>query len=211
MTRRADQVRDRGWLALYWCRDARGPALRGLRGAAGWFGCLVGLLVAVTVAAPVVSDYRSFVITGDSMSGEFDRGALAYEQEVPVSDLEAGDVITYTPPAGEGPGGLVTHRITSIKTDPERGRVYQTKGDANQDPDPWDFTLAGPTQARVAFHVPLVGYAIAALSIRPVRIAVIGLPALFLALTLIGRVWREAGEEARAAQAAAATPVAQSR
>jgi signal peptidase I len=168
----------------------------------------VGLLVAATVVAPLVTDYRSYVITGDSMDGEFGRGTLVYEREVPVSELMVGDVITYTPPLGEGPGGLVTHRIYSIEEDPRLGTVYVTKGDANRDPDPWKFTLEEATQPRVVAEVPYVGYAYAALSVRPVRLALIGLPALLLAFAVLRRMWREAGEEVRRAGDAQPQPAA---
>jgi hypothetical protein len=39
-------------------------------------------------------------------------------------------------------------------------------------------------------HMPLAGYALAALSIRPVRMAVIGGPALAIALVSFASVWR---------------------
>ena len=45
------------------------------------------------------------------------------------------------------------------------------------------------------FHVPLLGYVLAALSMRSVRIALIGVPALLIALSLLWSLWREAGEE----------------
>src|SRR6185295_12152518 len=43
---------------------------------------------------------------------------------------------------------------------------------------------------------------IAALSVLPIRMIIIGLPALLIAIALIARMWREAGEEARARNAA---------
>jgi signal peptidase len=52
--------------------------------------------------------------------------------------------------------------------------------------------------------IPYAGYAFAALAIREVRMAVIGLPALLIALVLLVRLWRDAGEEARAGEAAGA-------
>ena len=45
------------------------------------------------------------------------------------------------------------------------------------------------------FQVPLLGYVLAALSMRTVRIALIGLPAVLIALSLLWSLWREAGEE----------------
>lgn len=181
------------------------PSVLGpLRRLGSWVALAIGIAVAATVAAPLVTDFRSYVITGDSMSGDFNRGTLVYEREVPTSDLRVGDVITYTPPRGEGPGGLVTHRIYSIDEDAKLGTVYVTKGDANADPDPWRFTLDQPTQPRVVAEVPFVGFAYAGLSVRPIRMGLIGLPAALLAIAMLRRMWREAGEEARAAAPATA-------
>ena len=55
--------------------------------------------------------------------------------------------------------------------------------------------LNEPQQARYVFQVPLLGYVLAALSARTVRIALIGLPAVLIALSLLWSLWREAGEE----------------
>jgi hypothetical protein len=93
---------------------------------------------------------------------------------VPTSKIRVGDVITYRPP---GADRLITHRV--VWTGPDHR--YRTKGDVNTTRDPWTFRLVKPTQARVAFHVPVAGYAIAALEIRPLRMAVIGGPALAIA------------------------------
>jgi signal peptidase I len=113
-----------------------------------------------------------------------------------------GDVITYSPPPSSGETGLITHRIYSIKNHGKDGFSYRTKGDANPTPDPWRFQLDQPTQATVAFAIPYLGYGIAALSVLPIRMIIIGLPALLIAIALIARMWREAGEEARARNAA---------
>jgi len=156
-----------------------------------------GLGLAAVMLLPALVGFERYVITGSSMTGTYDRGSVLYAKAVPVADLEVGDVITYEPPPGSGPDGLVTHRIVSIRNDPREGRVFRTKGDANASRDPWKFTLDGPTQARAEFAVPYVGYAISALAIREVRMAVIGLPALLIAFALLRRMWREAGEEAR--------------
>lgn len=56
--------------------------------------------------------------------------------------------------------------------------------------------------ARYAFHVPYVGYLLALLSIRSVRMVLIGLPAVVIAISLLWSLWRTAGEELRAQEAA---------
>ena len=155
-----------------------------------------GLCLAAAMLLPAAFGYHRYVITGASMTGTYDRGSIVFDKPVPVSDLEVGDVITYSPPASTGVHGLITHRIISAKDDGKGGVSYRTKGDANADADPWRFQLDQPTQAKVAFAIPYLGYGIAALSVLPIRMLIIGLPALLIAFALIARLWRQAGEEA---------------
>jgi signal peptidase len=154
--------------------------------------CAVCLALAGLMLLPGLFGYSRYVITSGSMTGTYDRGSVVFDKVVPVDDLQVGDAITYTPPPGAGPEGLITHRIRWIGTDQFGRRVFRTKGDANGTADPWTFTLDDPTQARVAFHVPYVGYAFAALSIRDVRMLVIGLPALLVGIAALAGLRREA-------------------
>ena len=163
-------------------------------GAALTLGCLA---LAALLLLPAALGYQRYVIVSGSMTGTYDRGSLVYDEEVPVSQLRVGDVITYAPPAGASPEKLVTHRIFAIGRNADGERSFRTKGDANATPDPWRFTLDKPTQAKVAFSVPYVGYPLAALSIPSVRMLAIGLPALVVALLILAGIWREAGREAR--------------
>jgi len=155
-----------------------------------------GLCLAAAMLLPAAFGYHRYVITSGSMMGAYDRGSIVFDKAVPVSDLEAGDVITYAPPESSGVDGLITHRIVSVSDHGKDGVSYRTKGDANPKPDPWRFQLDQPTQAKVAFSIPYLGYGIAALSMVQIRLLIIGLPALLIAFALIARLWRQAGEEA---------------
>ena len=137
--------------------------------------------IAALMLVPALLGYERYVITGGSMGDAIPRGSLAYARTVPVERLRVGDVITYTPP---GRGEPVTHRIVALGA----GAEVRTKGDANRAADPWRSRLPGPRQAVVRFDVPLAGYAFAALSIRWVRMLVIGLPALAVALASLARL-----------------------
>jgi signal peptidase len=153
-----------------------------------------GVLLGLGLVVPALLGYERYVIVSGSMTGTYDRGSLVFDEVVPVEELRTGDVITYRPPPGSGPTGLVTHRIAEIRQDPS-GPVFRTRGDANPVADPWTFRLAGPTQARVVSGVPYVGYVLGALSDRRVRMLVVGLPALLIALSALAGLWREAGAE----------------
>jgi signal peptidase len=143
----------------------------------------IGLAALVVIAAlmlvPPLLGYERYVIEGGSMGGALPRGSIAYEEVVPTARIQVGDVITYRPP---GAARLITHRVVSIG----RGRVFRTKGDANAAIDSWEFTLPSRTQARMVLCVPLAGYVLEALAVRPLRMAVIGGPALAIALAALG-------------------------
>jgi signal peptidase I len=165
---------------------------------AGYMALAAAVALAAVMLVPAVLGYERYVITGDSMSGTHDRGSILFAEAAPTSELRVGDVITYVPPPGKGPAGQVTHRIASIDRDGRGEPLYRTEGDANAAPDPWRFTLPDPTQARAVASVPYVGYGIAALAIKWVRMLVIGLPAALIAVALLVRLWRHAGDDAAA-------------
>jgi signal peptidase len=157
-----------------------------------------GLLVGALLIVPSLLGMQRYVIVSGSMTGTYDRGSLVLDQVVPVASLRVGDVITYRPPAGSGPSGLVTHRIASITRDRLGLPVFRTKGDFNESPDPWTFSLTKREQAKVRFGVPYVGFALAALSRRDLRMIVVGIPAALIALVSLAGLWRETGAEAAA-------------
>ena len=164
-----------------------------------------GFFLGALLIAPGLLGWERYVIVSGSMTGTYDRGSLVFDEVVPVKSLKVGDVITYKPPRGSGPEGLVTHRISSIGKDPKNGaRVFRTKGDANKSADPWTFVLPDKRQARVVAGIPHVGFALAALAQRQFRMLIVGVPAALIALIVLGGVWREAGREADAKAADAA-------
>jgi signal peptidase I len=159
------------------------------------FGIVLGavaLILALAVLVPALLGYQRYVITSGSMTGTYDTGSLVFDRVVPTSSLRAGDVITFRPP---GHAGLVTHRIATVRT-ANGQRVFTTKGDANRVADAWGpIALGEARQARVAFHLPYLGYGLATLSDRHVRMLVIGLPALLIALAALAGLWRDTTPE----------------
>jgi signal peptidase len=153
--------------------------------------------VAVMLIPPLLGFQRYIIMTG-SMTGTYNRGSIVYDRAVPTSQLKVGDPITYSPPPGYTSQARVSHRIYSIHRGPDGERVFKTKGDANQHPDVWSFTLNKPTQDKVIFHIPEIGYLFLLLSLRNFRIVLVGVPCVIIGLVLVSRLWREGGEVARA-------------
>lgn len=130
--------------------------------ASGWsrFAVVLGVFAPVTLLAllPIGFGLERYVVTGDAMAPSIGRGSVVLERAVPVSDLRAGDVITFDPPPDAGVAGPVTRRIVSV----DRGWV-QTRADSGSALDPWTLALDRPTQQRVVAHLPYVGYVYLAL------------------------------------------------
>ena len=155
--------------------------------------CLGVMLLAVgALLVPALLGYQRYVITGGSMTGSIPKGSVIYSRLTPVEALREGDVITFVPPGHSQP---VTHRILSVGPDAGGELTFRTKGDFNEAADPWDVHLTDPVQARYSFHIPYLGYMLAALAIRQVRMLLIGVPAVVIALSLLVSLWREAGDE----------------
>jgi signal peptidase len=165
-----------------------------MRGAANLV-LVAGVALAGLMLVPRALGYERYVVTGRSMSGTYGRGSLVYDRAVATSSLRVGDVITYRPP---GRRELVTHRIVWTGRGAGGARAFRTKGDAGAHADPWRFELRHPTQAKVAFALPLAGWPFALLADRGMRMLLIGVPALLVALSTLGRMWASAGRRGAA-------------
>jgi signal peptidase I len=155
--------------------------------------CCLTLVVCGTVGlllVPRLLGYRTFVITGASMTGTISRGSLVISDPVLVSELMVGDIITFSPP---GMSENETHRIRSIRHSSSGQLVIRTRGDAVPSDDPWMLTPETSTLPREALHVPVAGYVVAVLSVPIVKLLLFVLPAVALALATLARLWKEAG------------------
>ena len=161
---------------------------------------LLAILAAMVITfAPGFFGYQRYVLVGHSMEPNIHRGSLVFDEIVPVADLREGDVITYVPPGNVEP---VTHRIVSRKL--HKGRpMFRTKGDNNAVADPRTFQLDRPTQARFAFSVPYLGWLFIALGTAKLRFILLAIPALLIALSMLGALWREGGRLTAAQREAA--------
>lgn len=139
-------------------------------------------LIGLAVVVPSLLGFHLYAIATGSMTGTLDVGTLAIAREVPVDQLAVGDIITYVPPAETGIGHPVTHRIASIAPSADGATTFVTRGDANADVDPWEFSLEAGTQARVERQVPQLGHPVLALTDPRTRFLAIGIPAVAIAI-----------------------------
>jgi signal peptidase len=142
--------------------------------------------LALAYAALVAAGYSPVAVYSGSMRPTLGVGDLAFVRPLHSSTVRVGDVITFSDPYV--PGRLVTHRVLHVlKT--KSGPAYHTKGDANPSRDPWTIRLHG-TGSRLAFHVPMAGYALFYARTREVRAALILVAAVVVLLGLLQWIWR---------------------
>jgi signal peptidase I len=143
------------------------------------------LIVAVLLAAllagilPSLVGYESFVVPTSQMLPALDVNDLGVVKPVKVSELNVGDVVTYRVP--EDPETVIVGRILDIAKDPVGHLQLQVRGDA--DPTTHQTTaLPAAVLGRIAFSVPRVGLLVAFANGLAGKFALIGVPALLLAL-----------------------------
>jgi signal peptidase len=163
---------------------------------------VVALLVAGLLILPTLLGYERYVIVSGSMVPTIPVWSVVYDEVVPVGDIETGDIITFVPPQEYGIDDPVTHRVVKITVAGENSshpgqRLFQTKGDANDDVDAWQMVLDGPDQARYVRHIPYVGYIYMALQVRWVQVLVIVIPSIALIIYILVTLWRASGDGVR--------------
>lgn len=98
---------------------------------------LIGMLIAFGILVPAASilapaiGREVFAIRGQSMSPTIPMGSAIVVTDVPAAEVRVGDVVTWE----AANGAYVTHRVLQVVE--ENGELFfQTKGDANDSPDP---------------------------------------------------------------------------
>jgi signal peptidase len=156
-----------------------------------WTVHLVMLLAVLVFAGlavgPHVLGYRTMTMLTGSMSPSIDPGDVIVVTPLPISQVEAGMIISYHIPIDDH--RLVSHRVLSVDTAPDGAITVQTQGDANAAPDPWQATLQGDTAWQVTAVIPALGNLIEALRTPLLGQALVyGAPAL-LAGWLLLSIW----------------------
>jgi len=149
---------------------------------------LVILFAAFLMLAPRLGLQTHSVLSG-SMEPALKAGGVVFCRSVPVDDVKVGDIIGFVDPEGNE----VTHRVINIE-DRKGKRWFQTKGDANEEPDPNLITISGGYVDKVVYHIPYLGFLSDFMHTRAGFLVFICIPALIL-LVLFGRdLWSGVGE-----------------
>jgi signal peptidase I len=168
-------------------RTGRGALRRGW----AWFqrallGGALALLLAIGLL-PRLGLYRPVTVLSGSMRPTFSPGDMVIVVPEPVSAVRVGQVISYHVPTGAHQ--VETHRVVRIL---QAGAhpVVQTRGDANNWPDPWVARLEGETAWRMIAVVPRLGYVVNWLRDTTTRTAAIVVAPGLLALLALIDIWR---------------------
>ena len=103
---------------------------------------LVGLVVVLLYLAigskgnglPFLQNYQLFTVLSGSMEPTLNVGGVIIVEKVDPMTLEEGDIITFVSNDTTLNGKVVSHRILQV-VDNNNGRMFITKGDANEDRD----------------------------------------------------------------------------
>ncbi len=140
---------------------------------------LVGTVLALVLAAKVgpLFGHQPLIIRGGSMEPSIPSGSLVDVAPVQAADLTAGDVVVIK----AANDVFVTHRVNRVVQLPA-GLYIETKGDANENPDPALVSVSA-VEGGVDLSLPFLGYFLFMLT-HPAGIASIICMALTLVLAL---------------------------
>jgi signal peptidase I len=111
---------------------------------------------AVTGAAVVVVQRLGFApVLSPSMVPAFAPGDMLVTKPLPAADVAVGDVIVM--PLPEQPGQRYVHRVIKVETDADGLPAVMTKGDNNEEPDPWRLSITSAQVPEVVATVPRAG------------------------------------------------------
>ena len=118
---------------------------------------LIALVVPFVIyAAPMtVGADHSFVVLTASMTPAIAPGDVVVVADRDPATIAEGDVITFTRGSNDIP---VTHRVTAV-VERAGGLAFETKGDANSDPDA-SLVTAGNVVGTVILTIPYIGYVV---------------------------------------------------
>jgi signal peptidase I len=167
---------------IEYLRDPRN-VLRAIGGAATIYAVL--LLLAVGIG-PRTGMYRALTVLTGSMSPSIPAGSVVFVTPTTPDTLRVGDVITYQAPIADA--RVVTHRIVEIR-EPGAHPIVITKGDANDEIDPWVARITDAQVWRVRTALPLAGHAISMGRAPAVRVTTVWLLPFAVALLWIRDIW----------------------
>jgi signal peptidase len=132
-------------------REARGFSRAKKSSLGGWMIAGALCVLVVWASTGLLGVQPTTVISG-SMNPTMEVGDMAIVREVPADSIEVGDIIQYW-----NGGEMAIHRVVEVSGE-GNGRLFVTKGDANQEPDMVP-VYSGQVRGKVVLNIPKVGWA----------------------------------------------------
>ena len=133
------------------------------------------------------------------VSPSMEKTLLVYDVIVNVrvndpNDIKVGDIITFISSSASSQGMTITHRVISIDEDENGNKLYQTKGDNNNGPDPRPASYENVI-GKVIFKIPQLGRLQAILTTKGGWLIIVVIPAFLIILSDILKLLRLQGAQ----------------
>jgi signal peptidase len=145
---------------------------------------LAVLLVAFMFLAPRYGINMHPVLSG-SMEPALRVGGVVITRLIKVGEVKKGDIVSYKIDEQR-----ITHRVIAVEK--AGGKVqFQTKGDANEEPDPYAVIPKGEKVPKVVLYIPYFGFLAGFLKQKTNFFLLVGIPAVCLVALYLWDIWRE--------------------
>ena len=134
--------------------------------------------------------WRVDAVFSGSMEPGLKLGSVVVTRPVEAEEIKAGDIITFYSPLNER---LMRHRV--VAAEHGSGWHFQTKGDANEDADPF-VVPAENVVGKVCLHLPYFGYVTQFVKTPLGLLLTICIPGLVVIVMEIRNIWHVLTEEA---------------
>lgn len=116
----------------------------------------VAALAALVGSGVVVVQRLGFSpVLSPSMVPAFGPGDMIVTKPLATEQIRVGDVIVL--PLPDAPGQRYVHRVIAVETDDDGLPAVKTKGDNNEDPDPWRLSITSDKVPSVVASIPKAG------------------------------------------------------
>jgi len=143
-----------------------------------WLGIVVLVISIVLVGFMLIGPrfgWETHPVLSGSMEPALNVGGIIVTKPVKIQKIETGDIITFQ----IEPDPKITHRVVDI-IEEENKPWFQTKGDANEEPDHKLISSQEEEMRKVIFYLPYLGFAAQFMKSKLAFLVLIGIPALIL-------------------------------
>lgn len=133
--------------------------------------------------------WRVDTVYSGSMEPELKPGGVVITRPVEASGIKAGDIITFYCPLSQQ---MTSHRVIAVEEGSSLN--FRTKGDANEDADPF-IVPAQNVVGKVCFRLPYLGYAAQFVKTPLGLLLTLCLPGLVIIGMEMRNIWRVLTEE----------------